>query len=98
LQADAVSSGGGVKGSELARAAKTGYAEWKHVGGTSAGSIAAIALASGHNADSLAEPVSYEASTIDDRQVPFGFDLPISTAASDRDVPRKKGDKEHAAF
>jgi len=98
LQADAVPSGGGIKGSELARAVKAGYTEWKHVGGTSAGAIAAIAVANGHNADGLAEPVSYEASTIDDRGVPFGLDLPSAQRLATEMVPRKKGEKEHAAF
>ena len=67
MQADAMLPAGGIKGSEFARAVKAAYTEWKNVGGTSAGAIPAVALAIGHNADDLAEPVSYEASTIDDR-------------------------------
>ncbi len=63
-----------------------------------AGAIPAIALAIGHGADGLVEPLSYDASTINDRGVPLGLDLPISTATSDRYVPMSKGDKEYAAF
>jgi NTE family protein len=54
VQADAVFSGGGVKGIALAGAVaaaeEAGYSEWVRLAGTSAGAIAAMALAVGYDA------------------------------------------------
>ncbi len=52
----------------------------------------------GHDADGLVEPLSYDASTIDDRGVLLGLDLPISTAPTDSNFFLSKGDDEYAAF
>jgi NTE family protein len=77
MQGDAVFSGGGIKGLAFAGAVKAaeeaGYTEWKNLGGTSAGAIAAMALAIGYNADGLKELFSYDFSKIDDRGGPFGL-------------------------
>jgi NTE family protein len=57
MRADAVFSGGGVKGlafaGALAAAEEAGYTEWVQVGGTSAGAITAMALAVGYDAKAL---------------------------------------------
>jgi NTE family protein len=57
MQADAVFSGGGVKGlafaGALAAAEEAGYTDWVSVGGTSAGAITAMALAVGYDAKTL---------------------------------------------
>ena len=57
MQADGVFSGGGVKGiafaGAIAAAEEAGYTEWKRLAGTSAGAIAAMALAVGYNASSM---------------------------------------------
>jgi NTE family protein len=54
VQADAVFSGGGVKGiafaGAIAAAEEAGYTEWIRLAGTSAGAIAAMALAVGYDA------------------------------------------------
>jgi NTE family protein len=54
VQADAVFSGGGVKGiafaGAIAAAEEAGYMEWMRLAGTSAGAIAAMALAVGYDA------------------------------------------------
>jgi NTE family protein len=57
MQADGVFSGGGVKGIAFAGAIKAaeeaGYTEWGRLAGTSAGAIAAMALAVGYRADGV---------------------------------------------
>jgi NTE family protein len=54
VQADGVFSGGGVKGiafaGAIAAAEEAGYTEWQRLAGTSAGAIAAMALAVGYDA------------------------------------------------
>src|SRR6478672_9646960 len=59
MQADAVFSGGGVKGiafaGAIAAAEKAGYDEWGRLAGTSAGAIAAMALAVGYDAEGIRE-------------------------------------------
>ena len=77
MQADAVFSGGGVKGLAFAGAVKAaeefGYTEWVHLGGTSAGAIAAMALAVGYDADGLHRLFNFDFSNLDDRGGPFGL-------------------------
>jgi NTE family protein len=57
MQADGVFSGGGVKGIAFAGAIKAaeeaGYSGWARLAGTSAGAIAAMALAVGYDADGI---------------------------------------------
>jgi len=57
LTADGVFSGGGIKGLAFAGALTAteaaGYREWQQLGGTSAGAITAMALASGYDAQRL---------------------------------------------
>jgi NTE family protein len=57
VQADAVFSGGGVKGiafaGAIAAAEEAGYTEWGRLAGTSAGAIAAMALAVGYDAKGI---------------------------------------------
>jgi NTE family protein len=59
VQADAVFSGGGVKGiafaGAIAAAEGAGYDEWGRLAGTSAGAIAAMALAVGYDAEGIRE-------------------------------------------
>jgi NTE family protein len=54
VEADAVFSGGGVKGvafaGAIAAAEEAGYTEWRRLAGTSAGAVAAMALAVGYDA------------------------------------------------
>jgi NTE family protein len=76
-RADAVFSGGGIKGLAFAGAIKAaeehGYTDWRSLGGTSAGAIAAMALAVGYDADGLKKLFSFDFSQIDDRGGPFGL-------------------------
>jgi NTE family protein len=62
VRADGVFSGGGVKGIAFAgaikAAAEAGYTDWVRLGGTSAGAIAAMALAVGYDADQIRERLS----------------------------------------
>lgn len=57
MQADGVFSGGGVKGiafaGAIAAAEEAGYTEWVRLAGTSAGAIAAMALAVGYDASGM---------------------------------------------
>jgi NTE family protein len=57
VQADGVFSGGGVKGiafaGAVAAAEEAGYTEWVRLAGTSAGAIAAMALAVGYDANGM---------------------------------------------
>lgn len=57
MQADGVFSGGGVKGiafaGAIAAAEEAGYTEWMRLAGTSAGAIAAMALAVGYDASGM---------------------------------------------
>ncbi|HVS28214.1 MAG TPA: patatin-like phospholipase family protein [Solirubrobacteraceae bacterium] len=57
MRADAVFSGGGVKGiafgGAVAAAEEAGYTDWARLGGTSAGAIAAMALAVGYDGKGL---------------------------------------------
>lgn len=57
MQADAVFSGGGVKGiafaGAIAAAEEAGYSEWGRLAGTSAGAIAAMALAVGYDSQGI---------------------------------------------
>jgi NTE family protein len=59
VRADGVFSGGGVKGIAFAGAIKAaeeaGYSEWERLAGTSAGAIAAMALAVGYDATQIRE-------------------------------------------
>ncbi|HEY7256765.1 MAG TPA: patatin-like phospholipase family protein [Solirubrobacterales bacterium] len=59
MQADGVLSGGGVKGiafaGAVAAAEEAGYTEWMRLAGTSAGAIAAMALAVGYDAGGMRE-------------------------------------------
>ncbi len=59
VQADGVFSGGGVKGiafaGAIAAAEEAGYSEWGRLAGTSAGAIAAMALAVGYDARGIRE-------------------------------------------
>jgi NTE family protein len=59
VRADAVFSGGGVKGIAFAGAIKAaeeaGYSEWERLAGSSAGAIAAMALAVGYDAGRIRE-------------------------------------------
>ncbi|MGH2982214.1 MAG: patatin-like phospholipase family protein [Solirubrobacterales bacterium] len=59
MHADGVFSGGGVKGIAFAGAIKAaeeaGYSEWRRLAGTSAGAIAAMALAVGYDAARIRE-------------------------------------------
>jgi NTE family protein len=76
-QADAVFSGGGIKGlafaGALQAAAEVGYTEWVDVAGTSAGAITAMALAVGYDAKGLRTLFESDFSKIDDRGGPFGL-------------------------
>jgi len=78
MRADGVFSGGGIKGLAVAGAIKAaeeaGYTDWMDLGGTSAGAIAAMALAVGYDADGLQELFSFDFSKLDDRGGPFGLD------------------------
>ena len=77
MRADAVFSGGGIKGLAFAGANKAaeeaGYDEWVDLGGTSAGAITAMALAVGYDADGLKQLFEFDFSKIDDRGGPFGL-------------------------
>ncbi len=77
MRADAVFSGGGIKGLAFAGAIKAaedaGYTEWVALGGTSAGAITALALAVGYGADGLKDLFSFDVSKLDDRGGPFGL-------------------------
>jgi NTE family protein len=77
MRADGVFSGGGIKGLAFAGSVKAaeeaGYTEWVDLGGTSAGAIAAMALAVGYTGDGLKELFSFDFSKIDDRGGPFGL-------------------------
>jgi NTE family protein len=59
VQADGVFSGGGVKGiafsGAIQAAEEAGYSEWRRLAGTSAGAIAAMALAVGYDAGRIRE-------------------------------------------
>jgi NTE family protein len=70
MQADAVFSGGGIKGLAFAGAIKAaeeaGYTEWASVGGTSAGAIAAMALAVGYDGDGLKQLFEFDFAAIED--------------------------------
>jgi len=70
MQADAVFSGGGIKGLAFAGAVKAaeeaGYTEWESLGGTSAGAIAAMALAVGYDGDGLKRLFESDFSKIED--------------------------------
>ncbi len=70
MQADAVFSGGGIKGLAFAGAVKAaeeaGYDQWMSLGGTSAGSIAAMALAVGYDADGLRQLFQFDFSRLQD--------------------------------
>jgi len=76
-RADAVFSGGGIKGLAFAGAIKAaeeaGYDDWQSLGGTSAGAITAMALAVGYDAGGLKQLFSFDFSKIDDRGGPFGL-------------------------
>ena len=62
MQADAVFSGGGVKGiafaGAIAAAEEAGYTEWGRLAGTSAGAIAAMALAVGYDAQGIRDALA----------------------------------------
>jgi NTE family protein len=77
MRADAVFSGGGIKGLAFAGAIKAaeeaGYDDWISLGGTSAGAIAAMALAVGYDAAGLQKLFSADFSKIDDRGGPLGL-------------------------
>jgi NTE family protein len=75
MQADAVFSGGGIKGLAFAGAVtaaeEAGYTEWASIGGTSAGAIAAMALAVGYDGDGLKQLFEFDFSKIEDIGGPF---------------------------
>ena len=77
MRADAVFSGGGIKGlafaGALQAAEEAGYTEWSDLAGTSAGAITAMALAVGYDAKGLRQLFSFDFSKIDDRGGPFGL-------------------------
>jgi NTE family protein len=77
MPADAVFSGGGVKGLAFAGAVKAaeeaGYAEWVSLGGTSAEAIAAMALAVGFDAAGLRELFSFDFSQSGRPRWPLGL-------------------------
>lgn len=77
MRADGVFSGGGIKGLAFAGAIKAaedaGYTEWQNLGGTSAGALAAMALAIGYDADGLKNLFSFDFSKIADRGGPVGM-------------------------
>lgn len=62
MRADGVFSGGGVKGIAFAGAIKAaeeaGYTQWERLAGTSAGAIAAMALAVGYDAQGIREALA----------------------------------------
>jgi NTE family protein len=62
VQADGVFSGGGVKGiafaGAIAAAEEAGYTEWMRLAGTSAGAIAAMALAVGYDAQGMRDALN----------------------------------------
>jgi NTE family protein len=70
MNADAVFSGGGIKGLAFAGAVKAaeeaGYTDWVSLGGTSAGAIAAMALAVGYDGDGLRQLFDFDFSKIED--------------------------------
>lgn len=74
-QADAVFSGGGIKGIAYAgamqAAEEAGWGDWQHLAGTSAGGIAAAALALGYDAAGLRSLFSYDFSKLDDEILGF---------------------------
>ena len=84
MKADGVFSGGGVKGLAFAGAVKgaaeAGYTEWGKLAGTSAGAIAAMALAVGYDANGLQE--IFENSTSRDRRL-------LARRSGDPDQPRQ---------
>ncbi|MGA2928061.1 MAG: patatin-like phospholipase family protein [Solirubrobacteraceae bacterium] len=117
MRADAVFSGGGIKGLAFAGAVKAaeeaGYTEWQSLGGTSAGAIAAMAVAVGYDGDGLKGLFGADFSKIDDRGGPFGlgvvanyFDHGIvrGTALADwiesvlKGAPVKEGDQAPEKF
>jgi len=77
VRADAVFSGGGIKGlafaGALQAAQEAGYTEWTDLAGTSAGAITAMALAVGYDAHGLRQLFGFDFSRIDDRGGPFGL-------------------------
>jgi NTE family protein len=77
MEADGVFSGGGIKGlafaGALTGAEEAGYTRWVDLAGTSAGAIAAMALAVGYDAAALRKLFSFDFSRIDDRGGPFGL-------------------------
>ncbi|HEX6229198.1 MAG TPA: patatin-like phospholipase family protein [Solirubrobacterales bacterium] len=77
MEADGVFSGGGVKGIALAGAIRAaeeaGYAEWERLAGTSAGAIAAMALAVGYDAGGIRAALeATDFTRIADTGGPFG--------------------------
>jgi NTE family protein len=77
VEADGVFSGGGVKGIAFAgaitAAEEAGYSEWQRLAGTSAGAIAAMALAVGYDAALIREALAATDYTrIDDTRSIFG--------------------------
>jgi len=82
MRADGVFSGGGIKGlafaGAIAAAEEAGYDEWVNLGGTSAGAIAAMALAVGYDAAGLKDLFSSDFSKIDDRGGPFGLGVVVN--------------------
>jgi NTE family protein len=78
MQADAVFSGGGIKGLAFAGALKAaeeaGYTEWVDLAGTSAGAITAMALAVGYDPEGLRGLFSFDFLKLDDRG-PFGLGI-----------------------
>jgi NTE family protein len=74
MKADAVFSGGGIKGlafaGALAAAKEAGYDDWDKLGGTSAGAITAMALVVGYDAEGLRKLFNVDFSKIDDRGPP----------------------------
>jgi NTE family protein len=84
LTADGVFSGGGIKGlafaGALSAAEEAGYGDWHELAGTSAGAIAAMALAAGYDAKRLRESLDgYDFSRIAD----YGSPIHILGAAKD---------------
>src|SRR5919201_821751 len=87
MRADGVFSGGGIKGlafaGALEAAAEAGYTEWGQVAGTSAGSITAMMLAVGYDAQALRHQLeTFDFSTIADYGGPLG-----SRPAADPPLP-----------
>lgn len=75
MKADAIFSGGGVKGlafaGALQAAEEAGWTEWEQLAGTSAGAICALAVALGYNAAGLKALFSSDFSKLDDRILGF---------------------------